>query len=590
MNVLLRLCWLLSLLLCLSPARATPPSPQPVTIGVLATRGTQMANSQWQPLIGWLNQRLPAYHFQLQPYDISALDSAVRQRRLDFVITNPGQAVTLGRHAPLSWLATLKSPLRPGNNNVIGSALIVRRASTLHHLADLRGKRISAVAPQAFGGYQTLLYRLAREGYDYRHFFAQTRFAGFPLDALIYRLRDGETDAVIVPVCQLETMASEGLIDAQDFRVIDNIAPADFQCQSSTQLYPNWSFARTDRASAALAKQVAAALLALPETHPAARAASSLGWSAPESSYSIEQFYRQLEETLPVSLTLQVLRWLQENQTWLWGALGMLLLLTLYHLWLEWRFQRTQRRLLDAEADLNRKRLALEHAQRVAIVGELGTSLAHELNQPLEAIKNYADGCLHRAHRQAEITTLIPALGHISQQVTRADAIVKRLRRLIRRAPQPDVELAPHNVMDDTLALLAYEFRRHAIVLTRRLDGVPRYDRYDAIGLQQLLLNLLKNAIEALANQSEPRHITLSQHYLADAYHVIIADNGPGLPQESQCVQQAFFTTKPDGLGLGLSICQQVTEALAGTLTLENRPEGGCQATLTLPYPSKEVT
>ncbi|AOV96873.1 histidine kinase [Edwardsiella hoshinae] len=588
MTVLLRLYWLLLFLVCLPPAQAT--SPQPVTIGVLATRGTQMANSQWQPLIAWLNQRLPAYHFQLQPYDISALDSAVRQRRLDFVITNPGQAVTLGRHAPLSWLATLRSPLRAGNNNVIGSALIVRRDSRLRHLADLHGKRISAVSPQAFGGYQTLLYRLARDGYDYRHFFGQIRFAGFPLDALIYRLRDAETDAIIVPVCQLETMASEGLIDAKDFRVIDNIAPADFQCQSTTLLYPNWSFARTERASATLAKQVAAALLALPEHHPAARAANSLGWSAPESSYSIEQFYRQLEETLPASLTLHALRWLQANQAWLWGALSLLLLLTLYHLWLEWRFQRTQRRLLDAEADLNRKRLALEHAQRVAIVGELGTSLAHELNQPLEAIKNYADGCLHRAHRQAEISTLIPALGQISQQVTRADAIVKRLRRLIRRAPQPNVVLAPHSVMDDTLTLLAHELRRHAIVLTCHVEGVARSDRYDAIGLQQLLLNLLKNAIEAVASQPEPRHITLVQRYLAQAYQVTIADNGPGLPQDGQSVQQAFFTTKPDGLGLGLSICQQVTEALAGTLTLANRPEGGCLVTLTLPYPNQEVT
>ncbi|WP_034165863.1 phosphate/phosphite/phosphonate ABC transporter substrate-binding protein, partial [Edwardsiella anguillarum] len=191
-------------LLLLLPARAAPTPSQTVTIGVLATRGTQMAERQWQPLADWLSQRLPAYRFRLQPYDISALDSAVRQRRLDFVITNPGQAVTLGRHSPLSWLATLKSPQRHGNTNVIGSALIVRSDSRLRHLADLRGKNISAVSPQAFGGYQTLLYRLAREGYDYRRFFAQTRFAGFPLDALIYRLRDGETDAAIVPVCQLE--------------------------------------------------------------------------------------------------------------------------------------------------------------------------------------------------------------------------------------------------------------------------------------------------------------------------------------------------------------------------------------------------
>ncbi|MDA6077791.1 DUF134 domain-containing protein [Edwardsiella anguillarum] len=190
-------------LLLLLPARAAPTPSQTVTIGVLATRGTQMAERQWQPLADWLSQRLPAYRFRLQPYDISALDSAVRQRRLDFVITNPGRR-SRWDGTPALLAGDPEEPAAP-------------RQYQRHRICADRAQRQPPASPgrsarqkyqrrlaQAFGGYQTLLYRLAREGYDYRRFFAQTRFAGFPLDALIYRLRDGETDAAIVPVCQLE--------------------------------------------------------------------------------------------------------------------------------------------------------------------------------------------------------------------------------------------------------------------------------------------------------------------------------------------------------------------------------------------------
>ena len=123
------------------PALAGPVPPQtesalaqsePVRVGVLATRGPALAKAQWQPLMGWLNERVPERRFALVPLELDALAEAVAQNRLDFVITNPGQSVSLSRQYPLAWLATLKSPAG-GDNLAIGAALVVRAHAPYRH-------------------------------------------------------------------------------------------------------------------------------------------------------------------------------------------------------------------------------------------------------------------------------------------------------------------------------------------------------------------------------------------------------------------------------------------------------------------------
>lgn len=182
-------------------------------IGVLAMRGEASTRSHWQPLAKTLSQQLPGETFHIQPLDLHQMQEAVNQGTVQFVITNPAQFVQLNSHAPLRWLASLRST-RDGKavSNVIGSVILTRRDSGITTAHDLIGKTVGAIDAQAFGGYLLGYKALSDAGLRPERDF-HLRFTGFPGDALVYMLREKAVQAAIVPVCLLENMDQEGLIN-----------------------------------------------------------------------------------------------------------------------------------------------------------------------------------------------------------------------------------------------------------------------------------------------------------------------------------------------------------------------------------------
>lgn len=603
---------------------------QVVDVGVLAVRGDKVSINRWQPLMQWLESQIPHTYFRLHPLGLAELAKDVESQSLDFVITNPGQSVMLARQYSLSWLATLRHPLNQGSALQVGSALVVRSDSPYQTLRDLQGARLGIVSENAFGGYLTLVYEARLNDIDLPHFVGEIVPLGFPLDNLIYQLEGKVTrpalhaeqanvaessigqaniaadnaariklDAVVVPVCQLEQMQREHLIDIKDFRVLDNQAPADFNCQVSTRLYPNWSLAKTDRASQALAKSVTQVLLALPESHIAAKAADSAGWTTAVSQLAIDKLLQDLDlHPLQVPWWQSAWQWLSQHQQWAWLLLAVLVLLNVYHFWLEYRFSRRGRELTHTQRQLSENRLLLEHAQRIAIAGELGASLSHELNQPLAAIGHYCHGAdirLQRGTRPEELQSVIKL---IQQEVTRADNIISRLRHLLKKRPMTKQALLLHDVVNNTVPLLAYEFERHHITLDVHITGEVYEQALDDVGMQQLLLNMLKNAMDACVQrqqamqehtqtQIKPKDyvptVDILVEYGAHESRLSVTDNGAGLAEDPNILMQAFYTTKSEGLGLGLVICRDIAESHGGVFRLQSAPNGGCQAQVLIP-------
>ncbi|WP_345856722.1 sensor histidine kinase [Shewanella algae] len=602
MRTLYLLCYLFAAVLLghwPSDAAATEPLPLPgpamttealtekavVDIGVLATRGYSDSINRWQPTMNWLEQQIPGYYFRLHPLTLEQLSQAVAAQELDFVITNPGQSVLLARQYSLSWLATLKSRLNAGEPMQVGSALVVRSESSLQHLQDLRHKRLGIVSTQAFGGYLTLVYEARLKQIDLPSYVAEIQSLGFPLDNLLYRLRDGSIDAAVVPVCQLEQMAAEGLIDAGHYRVLDNQAPAGFACEVSTRLYPNWSMAKTSRAGQGLAKQLTLALLALPEDSEAAKMSGSLGWTTAVSQLAIDKLLKDLDlHPLQAPWWQRALQWLKAHSHWGWSLLALLVLLNGYHFWLEYSFSRRGRELAKAQRQLSENLSLLEHAQRAAVAGELGASLAHELNQPLAAIGNYCHGASVRL-QQGQLDKLPLALEQIQAEVGRAHGIIQRLRGLLKKRP-PQKQLQPFSpLLSETLILLGHELEKQAIRVDWQIVGEESPMQLDTVAMQQLLLNLLKNAIEALAEEPKAeRIISLRLDYQSQPGKLLleVQDNGPGLKLDGKSLMQAFTSTKTDGLGLGLVICREIAESHGGSISLLQPPEGGCLVTVLL--------
>ena len=238
-----------------------------------------------------------------------------------------------------------------------------------------------------------------------------------------------------------------------------------------------------------------------------------------------------------------------------------------------------------AEEALHLSQAELAHVTRVATLGELTASIAHEINQPLGAVVNNASACvrwlaaqnLPEARRSA---ALVVADGH------RAADIIGRIRNLAQKAPLQKDWLDLNATIRDALALARSEVQRHGVVLETHLAADVPLILGDRIQVQQVLLNLLMNAIEALSGVAEgPRELWVSSELVA-ATEVVIAvrDSGPGFdPQHIDRLFDAFYTTKPHGLGLGLAISRRIIEAHGGRLWATANAPHGAVLQFTLP-------
>ncbi|WP_245495449.1 AAA family ATPase [Rhizobium ruizarguesonis] len=221
----------------------------------------------------------------------------------------------------------------------------------------------------------------------------------------------------------------------------------------------------------------------------------------------------------------------------------------------------------------------LARAGRLTALGELTASIAHEVNQPLMAIVTNAATCLRwLSDDQLDVVEAREAAERIIRDGHRAGDVITSIRALAKKSPLTMAKVEVNSMVDDVLALTRGELQRHGIALTTTLEPNVGSAFCDRIQLQQVVLNLILNAVEAisLAN-SETRQVTVgSERVGQDTIMVSIADTGPGIDlSKSDQIFDAFFTTKKSGLGMGLSICRSIVEAHGGRLwAAPNQPIG----------------
>jgi PAS domain S-box-containing protein len=230
-----------------------------------------------------------------------------------------------------------------------------------------------------------------------------------------------------------------------------------------------------------------------------------------------------------------------------------------------------------AEEAYREAQLELAHANRVATVGQLTASITHEVNQPITAAITYALAA--RRWLSAEPPNLHEvddALSLIVKEGNRAGEVVGRIRALIKKAPARKDAVAINDAILEVVALTRTEAANNRVaVRTQLAEGLPPVQG-DRVQLQQVLLNLILNAIEAMRDVEEKRELLISTRHQPDGVSVEVRDSGPGFaPATLQRVFEAFYTTKSGGLGLGLSICRSIIEAHGGRLRASaNLPRG----------------
>jgi PAS domain S-box-containing protein len=257
----------------------------------------------------------------------------------------------------------------------------------------------------------------------------------------------------------------------------------------------------------------------------------------------------------------------------------------------------------DITARRRAEELAKQQAEKAAVtsrlmtMGEMASSVAHELNQPLTAITNYCNGMVSRVSAGSIGTEdLVAALRKTAHQAERAGQIIHRIRSFVKRSEPQRQPSSARAIVDDAVELAGIELRRRQVAIrTYVAQRLPPL-MVDPILIEQVLLNLLKNAAEAIDTAQLPasrRHIELRvvpRHTPEDggAIEFSVTDAGPGLPQEViSRLYEAFFSTKAEGLGIGLSLCRSIVESHRGRMRAQNLYNGamvvGCRFSFALP-------
>jgi two-component system, LuxR family, sensor kinase FixL len=240
----------------------------------------------------------------------------------------------------------------------------------------------------------------------------------------------------------------------------------------------------------------------------------------------------------------------------------------------------------QAEEALRKAQQDLAHVSRVTALGELTASIAHEINQPLAAVVTNGNAGLRWLAASPNLDEARAALQRIIRDGNRASEVIKRIRALLKKSTLQKMPLDINEVVHEVLALTDNQVTRNRVRLQTELERDLPPVRGDRVQLQQVILNLMMNGIEAMNEVADRPRQMLIKTQRAESGDVLVAvrDSGVGLdPQQMNRLFQAFFTTKPQGMGMGLSISYSIIEAHGGQLQATPNPDHGATFHFTLP-------
>jgi two-component system sensor histidine kinase TtrS len=444
------------------------------------------------------------------------------------------------------------------------------------------------VSPDAFGGWRVVWREMDQAGVPPERLQALVS-TGFPMDTVITALREGRADAGVLRTCLLEEEIAAGRVRPDEFAVVAEQPASGFPCRLSSRLYPDWPFARLAGTSPDLAKAVTAALLTMPPVDGRA-------WTAPQDYTSVHALFRELRIGPYAYLGHTTLGGILREH-WPWFVFSALAVL-----W--WVFVvRVETLVRRRTAELTRaiegreaaERAARQHREerdqfsRLGILGEMASNIAHELNQPLAAITNYAEGIT----RVIDAGRIDPAFIRngargIAGQAERAGVIIRRIRGFVRRR-EVQRELGHQRRGARDPGLFEGQARLRGAADRGPGRGPAAHQRRpdrDRAGAAQ---PAAERAGRDGGQPDKARHHRDHAPPENDSVEVAVRDHGTGLTPEVQAhLFDPFFTTKPQGLGLGLSICRTIVESHGGHLWATNEPDGGLS--MRLPCPSSRRT
>ena len=519
----------------------------------------------------------PQYRLDVHEYSVADLQNAVKAGNVDIVISSAGTFRRLAiANTGIRDLATISSARTPNPNYADGSVFFTRVDRTdLNTVEDMRGKRAAAMHRYAFSGWQIAAEELLQRGYNPEYYFSQLDFYGHDAMEILRAVDDGRDDVGIVRACFLEDMHEMGT----RFKVIGAKTPDDkITCARSTNLYPNWTASTLPSTPPEVSRQITAILLSMPSIE------DGLHWSVATDFRGIDQLFWDLKIGPYEYLRhFNVKRFLMTYWPYYVPVL-MLLLGLIFHVVTVSRLVRKRTAQLEAsiarekavEAEAARATARFEKMQRVGVVGQMSSMIAHELRQPLATIAMFGDGLIRRFDNQTDTREMtVRTLEKMMVQTARASLIVDQVRAYAKgnreRSPQELNALAKR-------ALTEVDKVQRGLGAHLRADysPTPVWVNANALEIELVIINVVKNAMEALIN-IPAAEVVLRIEALQEKAIIRVSNNGPVIPDEvwENISRAAMPSSKDAGLGLGLSIVHSIVEDLGGRVSLVRHPQGG---------------
>ena len=535
----------------------------------------------------YLAWKLPEVQFDLSYMGPKELSAKIQKGELDLVATSA--ALYLQETGKLRDLASLVSDTVDSANTGAGAAVVVRaERDDLQTLEDLKGKRLAAMTEELTPGIWELNAELVALGEDPDHFFGQiVHEEPLHMRQIIERVLKGDVDAGVVRACYLEDLWRAGSEDYRDeLKVIVHPGGNDgLRCLHSTEAYPGWLLASTESLPEKTAREVTALLLTKPVN------AWGQYWSmTTDYSRALDMLKR-----LKVGPYSYLREWTLQRiwrEFWPFVAIFGVILMGLFVRVVvieklvrrrTAELERIHAKQQAAERQARETTEKFEALQRLGVVGQMSSIVAHEMKQPLAAIQNLSRGAQRMIEDEPEtMDDVSDALYRISHEATRAAAILDRVRSYgqghSNRQPMP---------LGSSVQKVLNDFRASRKARMVRVETGVMEDPVvviDPMDLELIVMNLVKNGADAAAEQSDAC-VTVSVSVENTMALIQVEDNGPRLSDEAfeRLGTQVLSTTKTNGLGLGVMIVRNLAEGYVGRLTFKRAEPHGTIAVVTLP-------